>query len=171
MTWNRAGFFPRRCFGASRDSVRCGSRSFRREAPVPRRSRGSFRPLRRSGRGSRGSAPGALPRDPRPLLRKGRKLPRDRRGTGASRRNDREPHLTLSREAPKHLRGKKPARFHVMKAGDLMSAYDIERLSRLIGMLPPAPAAWVRAARELRSEEHTSELQSRFGISYAVFFF
>jgi len=30
-----------------------------------------------------------------------------------------------------------------------MSAYDIERLSRLIGMLPPAPAAWVRAAREL----------------------
>jgi hypothetical protein len=30
-----------------------------------------------------------------------------------------------------------------------MSAYDIERLSRLIGTLPPAPAAWVRAAREL----------------------
>jgi hypothetical protein len=30
-----------------------------------------------------------------------------------------------------------------------MSGYDIERLSRLIGMLPPAPAAWVRAAREL----------------------
>jgi hypothetical protein len=30
-----------------------------------------------------------------------------------------------------------------------MSAYDIERLSRLIGMLPPAPAAWVRAAQEL----------------------
>jgi hypothetical protein len=30
-----------------------------------------------------------------------------------------------------------------------MSAYDIERLSRLIGMLPPAPAAWTRAAREL----------------------
>jgi hypothetical protein len=30
-----------------------------------------------------------------------------------------------------------------------MSAYDIERLSRLIGMLSPAPAAWVRAAREL----------------------
>src|SRR5205814_1033293 len=26
-----------------------------------------------------------------------------------------------------------------------MSAYDIERLSRLIGMLPPAPEAWVRA--------------------------
>jgi len=30
-----------------------------------------------------------------------------------------------------------------------MSAYDIERLSRLIRMLSPAPAAWVRAAREL----------------------
>ena len=30
-----------------------------------------------------------------------------------------------------------------------MSGYDIERLSRLIGMLPPAPAAWTRAAREL----------------------
>jgi hypothetical protein len=30
-----------------------------------------------------------------------------------------------------------------------MSANDIERLSRLIGSLPPAPAAWVRAAREL----------------------
>src|SRR5207237_10094369 len=30
-----------------------------------------------------------------------------------------------------------------------MSGYDIERLSRLIGMLPPAPAAWVRAARAL----------------------
>jgi hypothetical protein len=30
-----------------------------------------------------------------------------------------------------------------------MSAYDIERLSRLIGMLPPAPQAWVRAAQEL----------------------
>ena len=30
-----------------------------------------------------------------------------------------------------------------------MSGYDIERLSRLIGMLPPAPAAWVRAAGEL----------------------
>jgi hypothetical protein len=30
-----------------------------------------------------------------------------------------------------------------------MNAYDIERLSRLIGMLPPAPAAWVRAAGEM----------------------
>jgi hypothetical protein len=30
-----------------------------------------------------------------------------------------------------------------------MSAYDIERLARLIGMLPPAPEAWVRAAQEL----------------------
>jgi hypothetical protein len=30
-----------------------------------------------------------------------------------------------------------------------MSANDIERLSRLIGMLPPAPTAWVSAAQEL----------------------
>ena len=30
-----------------------------------------------------------------------------------------------------------------------MSAYDIEGLARLIGMLPPAPEAWVRAAQEL----------------------
>ena len=30
-----------------------------------------------------------------------------------------------------------------------MSAYDIQQLSRLIGMLPPAPADWVQAAQEL----------------------
>ncbi len=30
-----------------------------------------------------------------------------------------------------------------------MSAYDIEGIARLIGMLPPAPEAWVRAAQEL----------------------
>jgi hypothetical protein len=30
-----------------------------------------------------------------------------------------------------------------------MSAYDEEQLARLIGMLPPAPEAWVRAAQEL----------------------
>jgi hypothetical protein len=30
-----------------------------------------------------------------------------------------------------------------------MSAYDAEQLARLIGMLPPAPEAWVRAAQEL----------------------
>jgi hypothetical protein len=30
-----------------------------------------------------------------------------------------------------------------------MNAYDIQRLSRLIGMLPPAPADWVQAAQEL----------------------
>ena len=30
-----------------------------------------------------------------------------------------------------------------------MNAYDIDRLSRLIGMLPPAPADWVQAAQEL----------------------
>jgi hypothetical protein len=30
-----------------------------------------------------------------------------------------------------------------------MSAYDIEGLAQLIGMLPPAPEAWVRAAQEL----------------------
>ena len=30
-----------------------------------------------------------------------------------------------------------------------MSGYDAERLARLIGMLPPAPRGWVRAAQEL----------------------
>jgi hypothetical protein len=30
-----------------------------------------------------------------------------------------------------------------------MSEYDAERLSRLIGMLPPAPEGWVQAAQEL----------------------
>jgi hypothetical protein len=30
-----------------------------------------------------------------------------------------------------------------------MSGYDEERLARLIGMLPPAPQGWVRAAQEL----------------------
>jgi hypothetical protein len=30
-----------------------------------------------------------------------------------------------------------------------MSAFDEERLARLIAMLPPAPEAWVRAAQEL----------------------
>ncbi|HEU5278606.1 MAG TPA: hypothetical protein VFU26_06860 [Gaiellaceae bacterium] len=30
-----------------------------------------------------------------------------------------------------------------------MSSYDEQRLARLIGALPPAPEAWVRAAQEL----------------------
>lgn len=30
-----------------------------------------------------------------------------------------------------------------------MSDYDAEQLARLIGMLPPAPEGWVRAAQEL----------------------
>jgi hypothetical protein len=30
-----------------------------------------------------------------------------------------------------------------------MTAYDEQRLGRLIGMLPPAPEGWVRAAQEL----------------------
>jgi hypothetical protein len=30
-----------------------------------------------------------------------------------------------------------------------MSSYDHEQLSKLIGMLPPAPEAWVCAAQEL----------------------
>jgi hypothetical protein len=30
-----------------------------------------------------------------------------------------------------------------------MSAYDEERLARLVGMLPPAPEGWVQAAQEL----------------------
>jgi hypothetical protein len=30
-----------------------------------------------------------------------------------------------------------------------MSGYDYEQLAKLIGMLPPAPEGWVRAAQEL----------------------
>jgi hypothetical protein len=30
-----------------------------------------------------------------------------------------------------------------------MSAYDHEHLARFIGLMPPAPEAWVRAAQEL----------------------
>jgi hypothetical protein len=30
-----------------------------------------------------------------------------------------------------------------------MSVYDIQELASLIGMLPPAPEGWVRAAQEL----------------------
>ncbi|MDX6505848.1 MAG: hypothetical protein QOG06_492 [Gaiellaceae bacterium] len=30
-----------------------------------------------------------------------------------------------------------------------MTAYDEQRLGRLIGLLPPAPEGWVRAAQEL----------------------
>ena len=30
-----------------------------------------------------------------------------------------------------------------------MTAYDEQRLGRLIGMLPPAPQGWVQAAQEL----------------------
>ena len=30
-----------------------------------------------------------------------------------------------------------------------MNTYDEEQLARLIGMLPPAPEGWVRAAQEL----------------------
>ena len=32
-----------------------------------------------------------------------------------------------------------------------MSGYDHEQLAKLIGMLPPAPEGWVRAAQELPS--------------------
>src|ERR1043166_1444455 len=36
-------------------------------------------------------------------------------------------------------------------------------------LVPPAQGFWRECSAERRSEEHTSELQSRFGISYAVF--
>lgn len=32
-----------------------------------------------------------------------------------------------------------------------MTAHDTERLAELLGALPPAPAAWVQAAKELPS--------------------
>jgi hypothetical protein len=38
-----------------------------------------------------------------------------------------------------------------------MSSYDHEQLSRLIGMLPPAPEAWVQAAQELPQARATMD--------------
>lgn len=35
-----------------------------------------------------------------------------------------------------------------MKSGDRVTAYDEERLGDLLSALPPAPAAWVKAAKE-----------------------
>src|SRR3546814_5445994 len=43
------------------------------------------------------------------------------------------------------------------------------RSARCAAMLPPAPGRGRRSESELRSEEHTSELQSLMRISYAVF--
>jgi hypothetical protein len=35
-----------------------------------------------------------------------------------------------------------------MKSGDRVTAYDEERLGDLLSALPPAPEAWVKAAKE-----------------------
>jgi hypothetical protein len=35
-----------------------------------------------------------------------------------------------------------------MKSGDRVTAYDEERLGDLLSSLPPAPEAWVKAAKE-----------------------
>src|SRR4029079_8072250 len=66
-----------------------------------------------------------------------------------ARRHDRQPDLALPRQAPRRVRGKKPALYPVEWTGDVMSGYDHDQLAQLIGMLPPAPEAWVRAAQEL----------------------
>ena len=43
-----------------------------------------------------------------------------------------------------------------------MTAFDEERLARLIRALPPAPAAWVRAAQELPfAQTELDEIVSR----------
>ena len=52
-------------------------------------------------------------------------------------------------QAARAARGKKRAPRCVWWTGDVMSDYDDEQLSRLIGMRPPAPEAWVQAAQEL----------------------
>jgi hypothetical protein len=36
-----------------------------------------------------------------------------------------------------------------MKVGDRMTGYDEEKLGDLLSALPPAPEAWVKAAKEL----------------------
>jgi hypothetical protein len=49
-----------------------------------------------------------------------------------------------------------------------MSGYDIERLARLIGMLPPAPRGWVRAAQELpTARQGLDELVARAAAAVA----
>jgi hypothetical protein len=43
-----------------------------------------------------------------------------------------------------------------------MSGYDIQRLARLIGMLPPAPQGWVEAAQELpRARREVGQIVAR----------
>src|ERR1043166_2536225 len=58
----------------------------------------------------------------------------------------------------------------VLDAADGMGYRSTARLFRVeIPLALPAIFAGLRVATVSRSEEHTSELQSRFGISYAVF--
>ena len=89
-----------------------------------------------------------LPRGARPLLRTRRELPRHRRSARSARRDDREPHLEVPRKTARKTRGKKTCPGPVWR---LMSAapHDEERLGELLGLLPPAPTGWVRAAQEL----------------------
>jgi RNA polymerase sigma factor (sigma-70 family) len=47
------------------------------------------------------------------------------------------------------LEGRNVVVAHVLLAGDVMNAYDEDRLAELIAALPPAPEGWVRAAQEL----------------------
>src|ERR1043166_879136 len=51
---------------------------------------------------------------------------------------------------------------------DLQKADRMAQASSWIAAQIHVPAATAQSARAVRSEEHTSELQSRFGISYAV---
>jgi hypothetical protein len=47
-------------------------------------------------------------------------------------------------------------------SGDGMRFHDEERLAHLIGALPPAPEAWVRAAQELpRARRELGEIVAR----------
>jgi hypothetical protein len=49
-----------------------------------------------------------------------------------------------------------------MGRGGSMGGYDEERLAELLGALPPAPEAWVRAAQELpRARRELDEIVAR----------
>lgn len=47
------------------------------------------------------------------------------------------------------LEGRNVVVAHVLLPGDVMHAYDEDKLAELIAALPPAPEGWVRAAQEL----------------------
>src|SRR3546814_2978822 len=76
--------------------------------------------------------------------------------------------LKNQRAAPQHLEHQLAALWAAMDAGDFSPALGVP-LRKFNGYLFKDCTAIPLDAEELRSEEHTSELQSLMRISYAVF--